>query len=297
MTRTILNLNLRGESHPLGVRTWFMGILNVTPDSFYDGGRFVDPERAIARGLEMAAQGADIIDIGGESSRPGAAPIPAEEEVRRVVPVIAALRRQSSAFLSIDTTKSIVARAALDAGADLINDISALRFDQDTLTVAAAGGASVVLMHMLGVPQTMQQAPSYADTLAEVKGFLVKRLAAAIQAGLGRDRIVLDPGIGFGKRLKDNLVLLNHLPAFEDLGCPLLVGPSRKSFIGQILSLPVDERLEGTIAASVVSVARGAHILRVHDVEAVRRAVRVAEAILGEDAAAGGLEEPNRYVC
>ncbi len=297
MSRTIIGLKLRGESHPLGIRTWFMGVLNVTPDSFFDGGRFFDPDRAVARGLELAGQGADIIDIGGESSRPGSDPVPAEEEIRRVVPVITALRRQTSAFLSIDTTKSLVARAAVDAGADLINDISALRFDEDILRLAAGREAAVVLMHMQGIPKSMQAAPSYEDTLAEVKGFLVKRLAAAVQAGLSRDRILIDPGIGFGKRLKDNLVLLDHLPVLEDLGCPILVGPSRKSFIGQILDLPPEERLEGTIAASVVSVVRGAHILRVHDVQAVRRAVRVAEAILGEDAASGGLEEPNRYVC
>jgi dihydropteroate synthase len=297
MTRTIISLKLRGEMHPLGVRTWFMGVLNVTPDSFYDGGRYADPDRAVERGLEMAAQGADILDVGGESSRPGSEPVPAEEEIRRVVPVISALRRQTSAFLSVDTTKSLVARAAIDAGADLINDISALRFDEDLLSLAAARGAAVVLMHMQGIPKSMQVAPSYEDTLAEVKGFLVKRLAAAVQAGLSRDRVIVDPGIGFGKRLSDNLILLNHLPVLEDLGCPILVGPSRKSFIGRILDLPPEERLEGTIAASVLSVVRGAHLLRVHDVQAVRRAVRVAEAILGEDKAAGGLEEPNRYVC
>lgn len=297
MTRTIVSLKLRGEAHPLGIRTWFMGVLNITPDSFYDGGRFLDPGRALARGLELAAQGADIIDIGGESSRPGSEPVPAEEEMRRVVPILTGLRRQTSAFLSIDTTKSIVARAAMDAGADIINDISAMRFDADILPLAARQDAAVVLMHMRGVPRTMQQAPAYENTVAEVKGFLVKRLAAAVQAGLNRDRIIIDPGIGFGKRLKDNLVLLNHLPVLEDLGCPILVGPSRKSFIGQILDLPPEDRLEGTLAASVLSVARGAHILRVHDVLAVRRAVRVAEAILGEDKATGDLEEPNRYVC
>jgi dihydropteroate synthase len=297
MTRTIVSLKLRGETHPLGIRTWFMGVLNITPDSFYDGGRFLDPGRAVARGLELAAQGADILDVGGESSRPGSEPVPAEEEMRRVVPVLTGLRRQTSAFLSIDTTKSIVARAAMDAGADIINDISAMRFDSDIPPLAARRDVAVVLMHMLGVPRTMQQAPAYQNTVAEVKGFLFKRLAAAVQAGLNRDRIIIDPGIGFGKRLKDNLVLLNHLPDLEDLGCPILVGPSRKSFIGKILDLPPEDRLEGTLAASVLSVARGAHILRVHDVQAVRRAVRVAEAILGEEKATGDLEEPNRYVC
>ncbi|MCJ7612909.1 MAG: dihydropteroate synthase, partial [Candidatus Aminicenantes bacterium] len=198
MTRTIVSLKLRGEAHPLGIRTWFMGVLNITPDSFYDGGRFLDPGRALARGLELAAQGADIIDIGGESSRPGSEPVSAEEEMRRVVPVLTGLRRQTSAFLSIDTTKSIVARAAMDAGADIINDISAMRFDADILPLAARQDAAVVLMHMRGVPRTMQQAPAYENTVAEVKGFLVKRLAAAVQAGLNRDRIIIDPGIGFG---------------------------------------------------------------------------------------------------
>ena len=296
MARTITSLKLRGETHPLGVRTWFMGVLNVTPDSFYDGGLYLDPAKAVDRGLELAGQGADIIDIGGESSRPGSEPIPDEEEIRRVVPVIAALRKQSKAFISIDTTKALVARAAVDTGADIINDISALRFDEDILPLAAGRDVAVILMHMLGIPKTMQVAPTYENTLAEVKGFLVKRLAAAVQAGLTRDRIIVDPGIGFGKRLEDNLVLLNHLPTLEDLGCPILVGPSRKGFIGKLLDLPPQDRLEGTIAAAVMSVARGAHILRVHDVQAVRRAVRVAEAILGEDRATGGLEEPTRYV-
>jgi len=274
-----------------------MGVLNVTPDSFFDGGRYFDPGKAVARGLELAGQGADIIDIGGESTRPGSDPIPAEEEVRRTVPVISALRKQTSAFLSIDTTKFEVARAAVDAGADIINDISALRFEKEILFLAANQQVAVVLMHMQGVPKTMQVEPSYTDTLAEVKGFLVTRLAAALQAGLGRDRIVIDPGIGFGKRLKDNLVLLNHLSVLDDLGCPILIGPSRKGFIGKLLDLPPEDRLEGTIAASVMSVARGAHVLRVHDVQSVRRAVRVAEAILGEEETTGGLEEPGRYVC
>jgi dihydropteroate synthase len=296
MARTITTLKLRGETHPMGVRTWFMGVLNVTPDSFFDGGLYLDPARAVDRGLELAGQGADIIDVGGESSRPGSEPIPVEEEIRRVVPVIAALRKQSAAFISIDTTKALVARAAVDAGAEIINDISALRFDEDILPLAAGRDVAVVLMHMLGIPKTMQVAPSYENTLAEVKGFLVKRLAAAVQAGLTRNRIIVDPGIGFGKRLEDNLVLLNHLSTLEDLGCPILVGPSRKGFIGKLLDLPPQDRLEGTIAAAVMSVARGAHILRVHDVQAVRRAVRVAEAILGEDRITGGLEEPTRYV-
>lgn len=259
-----------------------MGVVNVTPDSFYGGSRTPDPERAVARGMELAGQGADILDIGGESSRPGSDPVSAAEERLRVVPVISGLRRQSGVFLSVDTTKREVAQAAVEAGADIINDISALRFDAGLLEWVASSGAAVVLMHMLGTPKTMQAAPRYADVLAEVRSFLAERTAAAAAAGLGADRTILDPGIGFGKRPEDNLTLLNRLTDLAELGRPIMVGPSRKSFLGAILDLPAEERLEGTLAAAVLAVARGAHILRVHDVEAVRRAVRTAEAVLAE---------------
>lgn len=259
-----------------------MGVVNVTPDSFYGGSRTPDPERAVARGMELVGQGADILDIGGESSRPGSDPVSAAEERLRVVPVISGLRRQSGVFLSVDTTKREVAQAAVEAGADIINDISALRFDAGLLEWVASSGAAVVLMHMLGTPKTMQAAPRYADVLAEVRSFLVERTAAAAAAGLGADRTILDPGIGFGKRPEDNLTLLNRLTDLAELGRPIMVGPSRKSFLGAILDLPAEERLEGTLAAAVLAVARGAHILRVHDVEAVRRAVRTAEAVLAE---------------
>jgi dihydropteroate synthase len=259
-----------------------MGVINVTPDSFYGRSRTPDAERAVARGLELQGQGADILDIGGESSRPGSDPVPAAEERRRVIPVISGLRRKTDIFLSVDTNKREVAQAAVEAGADIVNDISALRFDAGLLEWIASSGAAIVLMHMLGTPKTMQVEPSYKDVLAEVRSFLAARKAAAEAAGLEADRIILDPGIGFGKRPEDNLTLLNRLPDLEALGCPLLVGPSRKSFLGAILDLPAEERLEGTLAAAVLSVIRGAHILRVHDVEAVRRAVRTAEAVLAE---------------
>jgi dihydropteroate synthase len=259
-----------------------MGIINITPDSFYGGSRTLDAEQAVARGLELESQGADILDIGGESSRPGSDPVPTAEELRRVVPVISGLRRQSNNFLSVDTNKREVAQAAVEAGADIVNDISALRFDAGLLAWIASSGAAVVLMHMLGTPKTMQVEPCYEDVLAEVRSFLAARKAAAEAAGLEADRIILDPGIGFGKRPEDNLTLLNRLSDLAGLGCPLLVGPSRKSFLSAILDLPAEERLEGTLAAAVLCVVRGAHILRVHDVEAVRRAVLTAEAVLAE---------------
>lgn len=258
-----------------------MGIVNVTPDSFYDGGRFADPARAVEHGLALAEEGADILDVGGESSRPGSDPVSAAEERRRVVPVIAALRKRAAALISIDTTKLEVAEAALDAGADIINDISASDLDPRVLVLAAARGAGLALMHMKGTPKTMQEAPRYDDAVGEVRAFLAGRLAAARAVGVAAESIVLDPGIGFGKRLEDNLVLLNHLETLAALGRPVLAGVSRKAFIGRLLdAAPADDRLEGTIAASVVAVVRGAHILRVHDVKAVGRAARVADAIL-----------------
>lgn len=293
--RQDIRFRTRDREFLLGRRPWLMGILNVTPDSFSDGGAYQDPEAAAERGLALAADGADIIDIGGESTRPGADPVPAEEEVRRVVPVVAALRKRVPVLVSVDTTKAEVARRALDAGADIINDVSALRFDPALAGVVAGSGAGLVLMHMKGTPRTMQAAPVYEDLLGEVRGFLELRLRDAVAAGVAADRILLDPGIGFGKRLEHNLTLINRLDVFEDLGRPLVLGPSRKSFIGKILDAPPQERLEGTIAAAVIGLVRGARILRVHDVREVRRALRVAEAILGE-ASEAGAEGPVRYV-
>jgi len=260
-----------------------MGVLNVTPDSFSDGGLYFNKEKAIERGFELAADGADIIDVGGESTRPDSDPVPAQEELRRVIPVISALREKTDVLLSVDTTKSEVAEAAIEAGADIINDISAFRFDSRMPLLAAQKGVSVILMHMKGTPKTMQINPSYEDLLSEIKFFLQEKIEAAQDAGINKERIIIDPGIGFGKSATDNLILINHLDFLEELGCPILIGTSRKSFLGSILNLPPQERSEGSIASAVMSVVRGAHILRVHDVRIIKRAVLVAESILNEN--------------
>lgn len=282
MTRTAPTLRLPNGSLSFGGRALVMGVLNVTPDSFSDGGAYLDKDSAVARGLDMAAEGADIIDVGGESTRPGSLPVTAEIEIERVIPVIRALRRELALPLSIDTTKAAVARAALDEGADILNDISALRFDPETAETAARFQAAVILMHMQGTPRTMQDAPHYTDVCAEVHGFLKDRIRAAVEAGLPVESLAVDPGIGFGKRLEDNLALIDGLDTLLDLGRPVCAGVSRKSFIGRILDLPAGGRLEGTIAAAVLCAVRGVHILRVHDVGAVRRALRVAEAVMAQ---------------
>jgi len=286
MTRDARTLEIGGRRFALGPRVWLMGVVNVTPDSFSDGGLYSDSARAVDRGLELAAQGADILDIGGESTRPGSRPVPKAEEIGRVVPVIAALRAKTPALISIDTTKAAVARAALEAGADIVNDTSAFRFDPAMPGVVAGAGAGVVLMHMKGMPLTMQDDPRYDDLIGEIGGFLAERIRFAEAAGIPAERIIVDPGIGFGKSFEHNLEILRRQEAFHGLGRPLLLGFSRKAFLGRILGLPPGERLEGTIAAAVLSAERGAHILRVHDVGPVARAVRAAEAILG-DAAIG----------
>jgi len=270
----------RGKHFIIGPRPWLMGVLNITPDSFYDGGRFFDKEKAIERALELASQGIDILDIGGESSRPGSDPITAEEELRRVLPVIKAIRPRLKCLLSIDTYKAAVARAALEEGVEIINDITALRGDPEMIQVVTESQAGLILMHMKGTPKTMQLNPFYQDVISEITSFFQERMAVAQAGGIKADQIILDPGIGFGKRLEDNLRLINELDSFLFLGRPLLVGLSRKSFIGQILNLPPEERLEGTIASAIISLMRGASILRVHDAQAVGRAVRVAEAIM-----------------
>ena len=263
------------ELNPDG-RVLIMGILNVTPDSFSDGGRFLSPDAAVERALAMEKEGADIIDVGGESARPGADPVPVEEELRRVLPVLERLRGKLRIPISIDTTKAEVAEAALRAGASIVNDISALRFDPAMAPLVAKFGAGLVLMHMLGTPKTMQQAPHYEDVVTEVRDFLAERAQYAQSQGIPREAIAVDPGIGFGKTVEHNLELLRRLPELVELGFPVLVGPSRKSFIGAILGLGVEERLEGTLAACAVAVVRGADILRVHDVKEVRRAADLA---------------------
>jgi dihydropteroate synthase len=260
-------------------RTAIMGVINVTPDSFFDGGRRFDAARAVAAGVAMAASGADIIDVGGESTRPGAVEVSETEELDRVLPVISGLRREISLPISIDTYKSAVARAALDAGADIVNDISALRFDGAMAGLAAREQIPVVLMHMQGTPRTMQANPQYMDVVREVRDFLAAQLYDAMDAGVPADSIVLDPGIGFGKTLEHNLDLLRGLPALAALGQPLLVGVSRKTFIGKILNLEPAERLEGSLAAAVAAVLNGANLVRVHDVGETYRAVQVADAI------------------
>jgi dihydropteroate synthase len=257
-----------------------MGILNVTPDSFSDGGLFAGEAAAVKHGVGMAAEGADIVDVGGESTRPGAREVPAEEEAARVVPVVRALAREVDVPISVDTTKASVAEAALEAGAVIVNDVSATRGDPGMPGLVAASGAGVVLMHMLGNPRTMQSDPRYGDVVVEVTAALLDWATGAETLGIQRDRIVLDPGIGFGKTTAHNLSLLRRLDRLVATGYPVLVGPSRKSFIGLTLGVPIEERLEGTAAAVAWSVAAGARIVRVHDVRPSVRVVRMTEAIL-----------------
>lgn len=260
-------------------RTLVMGIINVTPDSFFDGGQRRDPAKAIADGITMAAAGADILDVGGESTRPGAQPVSEQEELARVLPVVRGLRREVSAPISIDTYKSAIARAALDAGADIVNDISALRFDPAMTALVAAEKVPVVLMHMQGTPRTMQREPQYSDVVREVRDFLAAQLYEAMDAGIAQDMIVIDPGIGFGKTAEHNLQLLCGLPVLGALGQPVLVGVSRKAFIGKILNVEPTDRLEGSLAAAVAAALAGANIVRVHDVAETCKAIRVADAI------------------
>jgi dihydropteroate synthase len=265
-----------------------MGIVNVTPDSFSDGGLFLDPESAIAHGRQLADEGADILDVGGESTRPGAEAVGAEEELRRVQPVVEALAggQGPGAQVSIDTSKVAVAQAALEAGAAIVNDVTALRAEPELAALCAERGCQVLLMHMLGDPRTMQENPVYDDVVDEVKAFLAERLEFATAEGIDEDRIWIDPGIGFGKTVEHNLELLRRLGELSELGRPIVVGTSRKSFIGKLTGAPVDRRLGGTIASSVLAYANGAQILRVHDAGPVREALIVAEAILDPERAA-----------
>jgi dihydropteroate synthase len=256
-----------------------MGVLNVTPDSFSDGGRYRSVARAVARAERMAEEGADLIDVGGESTRPGAAPVPLDEELRRVIPVIERVARRCRLPISIDTTKAEVARRAIAAGATMVNDVTALRGDPEMAAVVADAGVPVVLMHMRGAPATMQRAPRYRSVMGELLRFFRERIAAAEAAGIDRRRIILDPGIGFGKTLRHNLEILQRLDVLARLGRPILVGPSRKAFLGRLLDLPVGKRLEGTAAAVAAAVLHGARVVRVHDVAAMARVVRVADAI------------------
>ena len=263
-------------THPL-----VMGVLNVTPDSFSDAGRFASPDEAVQHGLRLAAEGAALIDVGGESTRPGARPVTAEEELRRVLPVIEQLRRATTAVISIDTSKPEVMRAAASAGAGFINDVRALR-EPGALEAAAASGCGLCLMHMQGEPRTMQVAPHYRDVVGEVRAFLAARVAACRDAGIDAARITIDPGFGFGKSLEHNLTLLRHLPELAADGPPVLVGLSRKSTVGKLTGRETGERVYGSVALAVIAALKGARIIRAHDVAATVDALKVAAAVAGQ---------------
>ena len=270
----------RGHRFTIGTRPLVVGIVNVTPDSFSDGGRFADPSAAVDHALSLVAAGADLLDIGGESTRPGAAPVSEADELARVLPVVAALAKRTTVPLSIDTMKAAVAQRGLDAGAAIVNDVAGLTADPAMPAAVAAAGAGVVVMHMQGTPQVMQVNPTYGDVVAEVAGFLEARLHALADAGISPDAVCLDPGIGFGKTLDHNLTLLAHLDAVARLGRPVCLGVSRKGFIGQLCGRAAGERLAGSLAVACIAAARGAaHVLRVHDVAATRDAAVLLDAI------------------
>ena len=257
-----------------------MGILNVTPDSFFDGGKHHTMEGALGHALRMIEEGADIIDIGGESTRPYADPVPEEEELRRIVPVIEALRASSDILISVDTYKAGVADAALCAGADIVNDISGLTYDDAMAQVVARNDAWVVIMHIKGTPRNMQVDPHYDDVVAEISEFLRLQMDHAVRAGVDPEKIILDPGIGFGKRVEDNLRILKMLGEFKKLGRPVLIGTSMKSFIGKVAGLPIEERVEGTLASLAVALMNGADILRVHDVKKAKKVLMTVKAVM-----------------
>jgi dihydropteroate synthase len=278
------HLNCRGKVIPLQPEPVIMGILNVTPDSFSDGGAYLDCNRAVERGLQMAAEGAGIIDVGGESTRPGAQAVNAEEQIKRVVPVIKELARQTEVPISIDTRIARVAELALNAGASMINDISALNFDRGMTRLAVGAKVPVVLMHLKGDPENMQQGPHYDNVLAEVMSFLARRIKFAQEAGISKDLLVVDPGIGFGKNLEHNLTIIRFIKNFHRLGVPVLVGPSRKQFIGSILQIDEpQQRAFGTAAVVAWCAFSGVHIIRVHDVKEMVQVVRVLGALAGTE--------------
>ena len=278
----------KGKKWLLGKQTLVMGILNITPDSFYDGGKYLKKEEAVKKALRMMEAGADIIDVGGESSRPGSQPVSVNEELKRVIPVIKQVAKISDIVVSVDTTKSEVAKQAIEAGAQIVNDISALRFDPRMAKICAEKKAGVVLMHMRGTPATMQTDVQYNDLMSDIFNHLEERIAFAVKAGIKKQRIAIDPGIGFGKSPEDNLKIINRLSEFKALGRPIILGTSRKSFIGKILGLAPDrfnrgldakDRLEGSIATIAAGILHGASIVRVHDVKETRMAVDMIDAI------------------
>jgi len=266
----------RHRSYDFFSRTHIMGVINVTPDSFSDGGKFFDLEAAVQQGLKLTEEGADLLDIGGESTRPGSEPVSVTEGIERVIPVIEKLAPKIKIPISIDTYKAEVAERALEAGAEILNDISALRFDPQMVAVAKRFDCPVILMHIKGTPRNMQENPVYTDLLSEIVEYFQERIGFAKQAGLDEAKLILDPGIGFGKTLEHNLEILKNLSYFSGLGRPILVGLSRKSFIGKILDLPVTQRLEGSLAALAFAILRGANLVRVHE---VKESVRVARII------------------
>ncbi len=274
-------LTLRNSFLDLGARTHVMGVLNVTPDSFSDGGLFAGHGAAMGHARSMASQGADIIDIGGESTRPGAEPLTDEEELRRILPVIERIAAELPVPISVDTYKARVARKALAAGASIVNDISGLRFSPDMARVVADHGAAVVLMHIKGTPRDMQMNPVYGDVVGEIMDYLEESAAIALKAGVGRERILVDPGIGFGKTVQHNLEIIDRLDEFRTLGFPTVLGTSRKRFIGTVLNIPEPrDRVEGTAATVALAIQRGAHIVRVHDVGYMMKVARMTDAIV-----------------
>lgn len=276
-----MRLALKEASIDLSRKTFIMGILNITPDSFSDGGEYFDHARAVDHALKMVEQGADIIDVGGESTRPGSDIVPLDEEIRRTIPIIEKVAAQIDVPVSIDTYKSEVARQAVSVGASIVNDISGLRFDPAMAGAVAEMGVPIVVMHIKGKPKDMQVDPVYDDLINDIKAYLSETIDIAKSAGIADDRIVIDPGIGFGKTFEHNLEILQRLGEFRELGMPILVGPSRKAFIGKILGdLPATERMEGTAAAVAISIFNGANIIRVHDVKEMSRVARVADAIV-----------------
>jgi dihydropteroate synthase len=279
--RSDYKINCRGNILDLGSRTHIMGILNVTPDSFSDGGLYNDAAKAVLYAREMASEGADIIDIGGESTRPGAEPLSEEEELRRIIPIIEHLVAELTVPISVDTYKATVAKKALEAGASIVNDISGLRFSPDMAKTVADYGAAVVIMHIKGTPRDMQQNPVYDDVVADVMSYLAEGITIAVKAGVDREKILIDPGIGFGKTLDHNLTLLNRLDEFRSLGRPIVLGTSRKKFIGTILGIPVPEqRVDGTAPTLALGIERGASVVRVHDVARMAQVVRMTDAML-----------------
>ena len=275
-----MKLKLSDYTFDFSQKTYIMGILNITPDSFSDGGKYFDEDKAVRRAIQMAEDGADIIDIGGESTRPGSDPVTIEEELRRTVPVIKAVMKHVHIPVSIDTYKSEVAQRALDAGAAMINDISGLNFDREMAKVAAQHGVPVIIMHIKGEPKNMQQNPVYNALIPEICEYLKDAIKRAVDTGISADKIMIDPGIGFGKTFEHNLEIIHNLAEFKILGKPVMVGPSRKAFLGKILGdASPEERLEATAAAVAISIMNGAHMIRVHDVREMVKVAKVADAI------------------